>query len=360
MPIASCSQAPACKPTARLPRRAPFFFAIVLLVASIPALPAPKTDVVLMQNGDRITCEIKGLDRGRLTVKTDDLGTIDVEWDRVARVVTNQQMQIETVDGHIYFGSLVPPDIPERLRLKGADASKDFELLDVVRMAPIETKLIKRFSGDISAGYSLVSANAQEQFNFDFSTAYRKSNFLGQLGVSIQTTSSNADPASRRDSALLETYRILENRWFWGALFQGDRNDQLGIEQRISAGLAGGRYVVQNNSELWRLLVGVVEAYEKDFDTPEATTSTQALFATSFDWFRYHKPEVDLSTTLAVLPNLSDWGKWRGTYTLAFKWQVYKDFFFRIKFTGDYNSSPPEGNFSKTDYSLSASLGSTF
>ena len=38
-----------------------------------------KTDVVRLKNGDRITGEIKELERGKLTVKTDSMGTLSIE-----------------------------------------------------------------------------------------------------------------------------------------------------------------------------------------------------------------------------------------------------------------------------------------
>jgi hypothetical protein len=44
---------------------------------------ARKTDVVTMANGDRVTCEIKTLDRGMLEVSTDSWGTISIEWEEV-------------------------------------------------------------------------------------------------------------------------------------------------------------------------------------------------------------------------------------------------------------------------------------
>ena len=44
-----------------------------------------KTDVVTLANGDRITGEIKRLDRGRLEFKTDDAGTLYLEWDKLVQ-----------------------------------------------------------------------------------------------------------------------------------------------------------------------------------------------------------------------------------------------------------------------------------
>jgi hypothetical protein len=46
-------------------------------------------------NGDRITCELQRLERGKLTVKTDGLGTISIEWNDVARITSPSSFVVE-------------------------------------------------------------------------------------------------------------------------------------------------------------------------------------------------------------------------------------------------------------------------
>ena len=49
-----------------------------LALLAVPAW-AQKTDVVTLVNGDTLTCEIKLLERGRLQVSTDHMGTVNIE-----------------------------------------------------------------------------------------------------------------------------------------------------------------------------------------------------------------------------------------------------------------------------------------
>ena len=59
---------------------------IAITVGLGPAIEAhgrPKTDIIILENGDRITCEILQLARGKLTAKTDRLGTVEIEWNGV-------------------------------------------------------------------------------------------------------------------------------------------------------------------------------------------------------------------------------------------------------------------------------------
>ncbi|MBS0581461.1 MAG: DUF481 domain-containing protein [Proteobacteria bacterium] len=336
---------------------------LVLWLAVSSAGAAPKTDIITLRNGDRLTAELKSLDRGKLVISTDAGGTIELDWDMVAAVVTNQRLQLETYDGKVLLGSLVP-DTSEtigKLVIQDGEQSTRVPILDVVRIAPLEDQLLKRFKGEVSAGYSLYRANQQEQFNFDLKMEYRTPQFLGKFGSELTSNSSTAEETSRRDSASLELYHLFNDRWFAGAVTKADRNDELGIKNRLSVGAAGGRFMVQSNSKLWTLVGGVLDTRENDYDNPEGPYHTvEGLFGTQFDWFRYHKPEFDLSTSLLVLPNFTESGRWRATYSVGFKWQIYKDFFWRIKFDGDYDSRPRAAGASKDDYALITSLGSTF
>ncbi len=82
--------------------------ALVLLLLTSLARPASaaRTDVVTLVNGDRITGEIVVLDRGQLQFKTDDAGTIVIEWLKLTGVEANRQFEILTADGRHFLGSL--------------------------------------------------------------------------------------------------------------------------------------------------------------------------------------------------------------------------------------------------------------
>ncbi len=68
----------------------------IVALAAMPALGAPKTDVVIFNNGDRLTGEVKSLERGRLRFKTDATDTISIEWGDVAYLSSDQNIQDDT------------------------------------------------------------------------------------------------------------------------------------------------------------------------------------------------------------------------------------------------------------------------
>ena len=69
----------------------------VIVLAGILSSPVDlaaqraRDEVVELSNGDRVTGEIKGLDRSQLTVRTIDLGTVQIRWQRVVRLNSNRR-----------------------------------------------------------------------------------------------------------------------------------------------------------------------------------------------------------------------------------------------------------------------------
>ena len=80
---------------------------LALLLAASPLFAREKTDVLVMKNGDHLTCEIKGLDGGVLYVSFDYiLGTSSVQWSKVKYLESKQLFIVKTTDGSVYTGTL--------------------------------------------------------------------------------------------------------------------------------------------------------------------------------------------------------------------------------------------------------------
>src|SRR6478672_11760262 len=64
--------------------------ATLALAMSSLSFAQGRTDVVTLANGDRITGEVVRVERGRLEFKTDDVGTLYLEWDKLSSLVANR------------------------------------------------------------------------------------------------------------------------------------------------------------------------------------------------------------------------------------------------------------------------------
>src|ERR1700679_2666382 len=77
------------------------------LLCAVPLFAKENTDVIVMKNGDRWTCEIKGLSGGVLSVKLNYVdGTVAVQWSQVSHLDSNRLCLVKTESGAVYTGRI--------------------------------------------------------------------------------------------------------------------------------------------------------------------------------------------------------------------------------------------------------------
>src|SRR3954469_21113984 len=83
----------------------------LMMALAAPAAAADKVDVIHLKNGDRITCEIKKLDRSILSISTDPFGGASVHWGEVQDLQSPRTFDVQVSSGIHYFGVLLasPP-----------------------------------------------------------------------------------------------------------------------------------------------------------------------------------------------------------------------------------------------------------
>jgi hypothetical protein len=86
----------------------------------------------------------------------------------------------------------------------------------------------------------------------------------------------------------------------------------------------------------------------------------EASVTLEWDWFRYDTPELDLTTSLQILPNLTDSGEYRGEFEIELKWEIIEDFFWSLSIADSYDSKVDELEGEKNDYSIITSVGWDF
>ena len=84
-------------------RKTVLLLTVTLAVARLQA--REKSDVIVMKNGDRITCEVKQLSSNTLYISVDYiLNTLSVDWTKVDHIDSKQLFLVKTEDGTVYRG----------------------------------------------------------------------------------------------------------------------------------------------------------------------------------------------------------------------------------------------------------------
>ena len=192
-------------------------FPILLLVAllsfcALPASAAPKTDIVIFKNGDKLTGEIKSLRRGQLNLNNEATGTIGIEWDKVASVISNQKIQVETSNGTRYFGSLASSENISSITVVTNDGSRTLDTVVVIVMTPIEGGGIHALDVDLSVGYDFAKAGGVKHATLGVNMDYRSLIRIESLRFSTVLTDSSSQDASRRSNLAFQHTRLWNRR----------------------------------------------------------------------------------------------------------------------------------------------------
>ena len=202
----------------RLPLALGFLVPILALAPAAVAIGAPKTDVVVFLNGDKLTGEVKGLQRGKLSLSTDSAGTVSIEWIQLASVRSSQMLQVELANGRRYLGQTFAATEPGKLRVAvdADDKGRELSFADVVRMDPIDQGgLIARLDGYFTGGFDYQKANELQTFTFSGGLSLRDERALRTIDGSTTVTSQDAAADSSRFDLSLGHRRFLANRRFW-------------------------------------------------------------------------------------------------------------------------------------------------
>ena len=129
-------------------------------------LARDKTDVIFMKNGDKLTGEIKVLEKGRLKLSTDYMSSVFVEWKDIQRVVSRYLFEVEVQSGQKYFGAIKPSDDDEdKIEILGLGGSASLAHLDIVGITPLEDNFWDRLDGYVDVGLTFNRANRVKEFS---------------------------------------------------------------------------------------------------------------------------------------------------------------------------------------------------
>jgi hypothetical protein len=327
------------------------------LLAS-PALAAVKTDVVALLNGDRLTGEVQQLERGRLSLKTDDLGTVEIEWDKVASVTAAAPFDLDDLSGRRYMGSLRPAP-PGKLRIEWTGSTETVDLLSVVRMRRLDTSFWKRLDGSLDVGASYTSATSLFSLDVAATMGVERPGFEVRADASSTVTSQPGAEETRRNSFSLVYERRFEQRWVALAQAQVEQNRELGFDLRGSVTGAGGRYLAQGRRDRLLAVVGLSLNRELPVEGVNAT-NLEAMAALGYDRFSYDFPKVDVSLAVAGYASLNDGGRYRVELDAKLKRELVKDFYATLRGYESYDSRPATEGAKTDDYGITFALGWSF
>jgi hypothetical protein len=323
-----------------------------------PAL-GQKTDVIVLFNGDRVTCEIKSYSQGRLSVSTDIASDISVKWDKIHSITSDKLFEIETADGFVHYGTLAPSTPPGKLEVVSAAGNDTLDFMSVVRIAPMYQSFWKRWQGSFDLGFNYTQASQYVQFTLNGDATFRRPTFQASANLSMFFTSQQSVPSSQRGSLGFSYEKFLKDRWLVIGFTGVDRNLDLGLNWRYSLGAGYGRDFVQTNRTTFTAIAGIMVNREEPV-VGETTSNLAAVIGGKFTSFTYDFPKLTFNASLQVIPYLNDFGRVRLEFNTYVKREIVHDLYVSLSIFDSFDSRDPSTQQPKNDWGPVLAIGYAF
>lgn len=332
------------------------FFTLLIFILFNYSLFAQKTDVVVLNNGDKITGEVKYLKVGILTYSTNNMETINIQWDKIKSISTQNFFEVEVTDGRVFFGSISPSDEEGMMIVNGVTIDHNLFMKYVVRINRIKESFWDILDGYIKFGFSFTKASQIGQISLGGNSKYRTKTNLFELTLNSVITTTEKEPTSSKNDLSFSYQRNLKYEWFYAGIASLQENSELGIKLRTSLGGGIGNNFIQTQNQWFYTLAGLSINKEAKTDQSEQTFNIEGLINAQYQLFKYDHPKANLLTYIYIFPSLSDLGRYRFNYNAQVSWEIFIDFYWDLTFYYEYDNSPQTESTSRSDYRIDTSV----
>jgi Protein of unknown function, DUF481 len=325
------------------------------------------TDVIVMKNGDRFTCEIKGLSAGVLSVKLSYVdGTIGVQWSQVAHLESTRLFLVQTESGTVYTGKIsttgASNDPPIKIEIAEAPSREvEVDQRKIIELNQTAEGFWHRFDGAVSTGLLYSKGNESTQYNLSSQVAYNRERWSSELLFNSSLASNSGSTLTTRNQTDLDTLRLLPwNNWFYAgyASFMQSSVQEINLQTTLAAGV--GRYIKNTNRSSIYVLGGLGwqnVGYGQSTADHGSQNTAVGFVAGQVKVFKFKKTNLDVSASL--LPAITDAGRVHFNANAVYYVKIIQDVSWNFSFYGSWDSRPPS-TLPKSDYGTSSGLSWTF
>lgn len=324
---------------------------------NISILAAPKNDHVVLLNGDHITCEIKKLEFGILVCKTDDMGTVNIEWAKISSIISETYFKITSKDGRFIYGKFDTTDVEGSIKVQGVVMRTIIKKNLIIQIEQFKFTFWEKLKGKIKLGFSYTKATDISNLNFNTNLNYLLDKYYFELEANSNISTKPESSPSKNEKLSLVVQRLLENNWTIAGITSVDQNTELGINFRAQAGAGAGYRVLESIRSSLRSIGGIMISRETYTDSTKGHYIMEALFNSEYRLFIFHDPKVNLITSLNLYPGITDWGRIRTNFQTELEWEIITDFTWNLSLYISTDSRAGSRNVSKVDWNIVTSIG---
>jgi hypothetical protein len=332
---------------------------MILFIFPQTADAREKTDLLVLKNGNQITCAVVSLARGMLTAKTDSMGTVEIKWQDITQMTSKFLFLVQNSRGELFVGSVEPGPAEGKMKIVGPEPVDSLDHNSVVDIREYYGSRWRRFSGAIDLSYNYSKASDRTQFNFSGDLAYTTERITGTLDYSTDIGTSNGNKDSDRDVIAIGGSLKLGQKWYGYSQGKYEHNLELQLNRRTSI-LGGPAYALRRTNRA-QVTMGGGAAYSREsYYGQEIINNAEGVFLVDAEFFKLYSPKIDISAQYELLPSMTTGGRIRSEISSKLRFELLKDFYLTFTFYNSYDSKPPSENSTKNDYGFTTGISWTF
>jgi len=332
-----------------------------MLLAAAAPLSAQVQDTVILRSGNPVVGEVESLRRGTLSVDTDEMNVVGIDWEDIALVTSSALFEVTLVSGEMLLGSLQSADTAV-LVIVGAARADTVPFVEVVEIGSVETGFLARTNGFFDLGTNLARANRMASLLADGRFRYRSPKWefevtgesYWQRQESVSEMEDTTTQETTRNSTSLAVSRILGGKWAMTGAGSVEENEELNLDLRVLAFVSGVYQIIRNQGVEFSAAAGGTLNSEEYAGEGRQSTG-EILAQLRFDAFDVG--DLDLYTNLSTYTHPGDEGRFRADLDARIAYEIIDDFTFGINITESFDSRPPSESATKRDFQYSFSVG---
>jgi putative salt-induced outer membrane protein YdiY len=313
-------------------------------------------DEVFMKNGDRLSGKIVSKIGDKLVLETAYTGKIEIQWDAISHLTTDNPVRITLDDETELKGMLLVSDDTDVRVITDVDAGPKF--IPLHRIAAINPPQLPSFkiSGQANLGISLERGNTDEDnYHLDAESIFRWPNDRIMVAFDGDLEKNNSKITEQEAELLVDYDHFLNKNLYLtiGPLFEHDKFADLDLRTTVMAG--AGYQVFENDRTNLAIKGGPGYAWEK-FDDSEDDDYPVAVWRLRFDHYLFEAWKLQAFHNHRLSKSLDEPSDYTFDSKTGLRIPIYGPLQATLQFNFDRDNAPGD-DVKKNDYEYLLTVG---
>ncbi|ESU28237.1 hypothetical protein FLJC2902T_15840 [Flavobacterium limnosediminis JC2902] len=338
-------------------------------------------DILHLKNGDRLTGKILSFQQGRLSFDAQGPGIVSIKWHKIYSIDGGSKIyKVESIYGEIFIGKItqsqimgeiiVLTDSGEKIKSSETDGLSEtagsgetvapkgtiIKFEDILRIFPLEEKWYEGFKGDIGAGVSYSKSSEVLRVSAESNLFYVISRWRFVNNFSYIATSTESSDYSVRIQENLQEFYSLHKKWVLYQANSFNRNDELGIDAKLSFGFGIGNNLVITERQRLLLFTGFLQNFEDTIETDKLVSNSEWPVTLQHSVYSFISPNLSSTFKLGSYVGITEKDRYRFDMSADLTWEIINNFKIQFTFYYNYDNKNIVGKSTKEDSGTELSL----